>query len=140
MLIYACMLYLYKKNKGGGWTLNNPSASTFSIFLKVCERSISQEERQLLRTMHAFEKNDSSVKETKVNLFPWKQMVVMLTFSGLRYRILGYMCVYWCIWYMFLIGECFFSLLNSQSCMYSGGSTYGSAPLPNHSCVFLFIF
>ena len=23
---------------------------------------------------------------------------------------------------------------------YSGGSTYGSAPLPNHSCVFLFIF
>ena len=23
---------------------------------------------------------------------------------------------------------------------YSEGSTYGSAPLPNHSCVFLFIF
>ena len=23
---------------------------------------------------------------------------------------------------------------------HSGGSTYGSAPLPNHSCVFLFIF
>ena len=27
-----------------------------------------------------------------------------------------------------------------SDCMYSEGSTYGSAPFPNHSCVFLFIF
>ena len=67
------------------------------LLFKVCERSSSREERQLLRTMHAFEKNGYFVKETKVNIFPRKQMVVMLNFSGLRHSILRYMCVYWCI-------------------------------------------
>ena len=48
--LYECFIYI-KKQGGGG--LNAPSASTFSILLKVCERSSSREERQLLRTMHA---------------------------------------------------------------------------------------